>query len=131
MTKLILAIVGMMGILAFGSGKVLACGGSCGAHADHSTPSAHSPDATHDLNGQVAQQLGLTPDQKAAAKAILKAAEEQAKTVTDHAAKHKIFEAAFAKIRTTVLTDAQRAQLAEIKGQRHNHNTSGSATATS
>jgi Spy/CpxP family protein refolding chaperone len=63
----------------------------------------------------VGAKLGLTPDQRVAAKAILKAAHEEAVKAADKAAKVKIFKDAFDKIRTTVLTDAQRQKLADIR----------------
>jgi hypothetical protein len=62
-------------------------------------------------------RLGLTPEQVDAARAILKAAHEEAEKTTDPAAKAKLFEEAFAKIRTTVLTDEQRAKLREIRAK--------------
>jgi len=65
----------------------------------------------------MAEKLGLTADQKEQVKAILKAAHEQAKAATDPEAKKKIMHEAFAKIQTTVLTDAQRTELAKMKEQ--------------
>jgi Spy/CpxP family protein refolding chaperone len=66
----------------------------------------------------MAEKLGLTDDQKAQAKAILKAAHEQAKAATDPEAKKKIMRDAFDKVRTTVLTEDQRTKLAELRKER-------------
>jgi hypothetical protein len=59
----------------------------------------------------MAEKLGLTDKQKADAKAICQAASEEAKKATDPAAKMKIMKDAFEKVKTTVLTDEQRAKL--------------------
>ena len=60
---------------------------------------------------RMGEKLGLTDKQKEDAKAIFKAAREEAKKATDHAAKMKIWKDAFEKVKTTVLDDAQRAKL--------------------
>jgi Spy/CpxP family protein refolding chaperone len=65
----------------------------------------------------MAAKLGLTDDQKAQIKTILKAAHEQAKAAPDAAAKKQIMKDAFEKIKTTVLTDAQRQILADMKAK--------------
>jgi len=56
----------------------------------------------HPLFGRLAEKLGLSDKQKEDAKAILKAA---------HEANRKNLKDAFEKVKTTVLTDAQRAKL--------------------
>ena len=71
----------------------------------------------HARCAKFAEKLGLTDDQKAAAKAIMTQARADAKNATDPAAKKAVFKAAFEKIKTTVLTDAQRDQLAKMKEQ--------------
>ena len=63
------------------------------------------------------QQFGLTDDQIAAAKTILQAAAEAAKQAPDLQAKMQIFKDAMEKIRTTVLTDEQRAKMQQGQGQ--------------
>ena len=64
---------------------------------------------------RLCEKLGLTDKQKEDAKAILKAAHEEAKKATDHAAKMKIWKDAFEKVKTTVLTDEQRAKLKDMR----------------
>jgi Spy/CpxP family protein refolding chaperone len=71
--------------------------------------------SAHARMHRAANFLGLTPDQRAAAKAIFKAAHEAAVKVTDRAAKVKIFADAKEKVRTTVLTDVQRQKLAALR----------------
>lgn len=63
----------------------------------------------------IAEKLGLTADQKAAAKQILITAHEKAKGEQDHKAKLAIYKDAVAKIRADVLTDEQRTKLDELK----------------
>jgi antitoxin component HigA of HigAB toxin-antitoxin module len=65
----------------------------------------------------MAQQFGITDEQIAAARDILKAAAEQAKAAQDFQTKIKIFADALEKIRTTVLTDEQRAKMEEVQKQ--------------
>jgi Spy/CpxP family protein refolding chaperone len=68
------------------------------------------------------EKLDLTAQQKAEVKAILKAAHEKAQNATDPAAKRQIFKDAMKKIIRTVLTDAQREKLKELrKGQNRHH----------
>ena len=69
----------------------------------------------HPLFGRLAEKLGLSDKQKEDAKAILQAAREEAKKVTDRKAKMKIWKDAFEKIKTTVLTDDQRAKLKDMR----------------
>ncbi len=63
----------------------------------------------------IAEKLGLTADQKAAAKQILTTAHEKAKGEQDHKAKLAIYKEAVAKIRAEVLTEEQRTKLDELK----------------
>ena len=63
------------------------------------------------------QQWGLTEEQVAAAKKILQAAAEAAKQAPDLQAKMKIMQDAMEQIRTTVLTDEQRAKMQQGQGQ--------------
>jgi len=56
-------------------------------------------------------RAGLSAEQKEAAKAIMQAAREQAEKATDREAKAKIIRDAIDKVRTTVLTEEQRAKL--------------------
>jgi hypothetical protein len=63
----------------------------------------------------MAQQFGISDDQIAAARDILKAAQEQAKDAPDLASKMKIFMDAFGQIRAKVLTDDQRAQMEQAR----------------
>lgn len=60
-------------------------------------------------------KLSLTDDQKAKAKEIMQQARKDAQVATDKAEKRKIMQAAREKIRDTVLTDAQREQLLEMR----------------
>ena len=108
-------------LMAMGVAAIALAAGSILA-ADSATTPAPAPapekgQATKGHVGQVAEKLGLTDDQKVQVKAILKAAHEQAKAATDPEAKKKIMHEAFAKIKTTVLTDAQRTELAKMKEQ--------------
>jgi Spy/CpxP family protein refolding chaperone len=81
--------------------------------ADATPPAATSrPHARH--AGLLARVLELTDAQKAQVKDILKAAHADAQKATDAAAKKAVWKAAFAKIRTDVLTDAQRAKLVKM-----------------
>ncbi len=65
---------------------------------------------------RIAEEVGLTPEQVEAARAILKAAHEEAeKSGGDREARMAIFRDALEKIRTTVLTDAQRQLLGGLR----------------
>ncbi len=83
----------------------------------------------HGRGVRLGQLLGLTDDQKAQIKTIMTAAREQAKTAADRAAKVKIFRDAFEKVKTTVLTDAQRQKLADLKAQWKANHPAGPAAA--
>ena len=65
--------------------------------------------------GQMADRLGLTPDQREAARAIIKAAHEEAQKAPDREAKANILREAFEKVKTTVLNDEQRQELAQVR----------------
>jgi hypothetical protein len=65
----------------------------------------------------IAQQSGMTEEQIAAAKAIMQAAAEEAKNAPDLQAKLQIFKDAMEKIRTTVLTEEQRAKMQQSEEQ--------------
>jgi Spy/CpxP family protein refolding chaperone len=72
------------------------------------------------MHRMVFRRLDLTADQKAQVKAILQQARTAAQSATDPQAKHQIHQAAFQKIKDTVLTDQQRTKLAQIhQGQMH------------
>ncbi len=60
-------------------------------------------------------RLDLSDEQKAQVKKIMEAANEDAKKVDDREGKRKIIQAAIEKIKNTVLTDEQKARLAEIR----------------
>jgi Spy/CpxP family protein refolding chaperone len=57
------------------------------------------------------QSLNLTADQMTQVKAIMTQARTDAQNATDPQARHQIFQAAFSKIKTTVLTADQVKQL--------------------
>jgi Spy/CpxP family protein refolding chaperone len=61
--------------------------------------------------GETFDRAGLSPEQKEAVKGIMQAAREQAEKAADREAKAKIIRDATEKVRTTVLTDEQRAKL--------------------
>ncbi len=63
------------------------------------------------------RQLDLTADQKAQVKAIMQQARADAQATTDDGAKREIWKSAFGKVRDTVLTDPQRAQLEQMKAR--------------
>jgi transcription initiation factor TFIIIB Brf1 subunit/transcription initiation factor TFIIB len=65
-------------------------------------------DRARERVAEMADRLGLTPEQKEAAKAIMQAAHELAQNASEPAAKVRIFRDAMEKVRTTVLTDDQR-----------------------
>jgi Spy/CpxP family protein refolding chaperone len=67
----------------------------------------------------VFQSLNLSPDQKAQVKAIMDQARTDAQNATDRQAKHQILQAAFEKIKTTVLTADQVKQLEAEKAMHH------------
>lgn len=79
---------------------------------------ASQPAAGHGRMAGVLDKLNLTDDQKAQVKAIMTQAKADAKQATDKAAKKEIHKAAWEKVRTTVLTDAQRKQLEQMKADR-------------
>lgn len=62
-------------------------------------------------------QLNLTADQKAQVKTIFQQARTDAANATDPQAKKDIHKQAWQKVRTEVLTDAQRQQLDQMKAQ--------------
>lgn len=74
-------------------------------------------------------KLNLTDAQKAQVKDILTAARADASKATDPAAKKAIFKAAFDKIKTDVLTDAQRQQLEQMKAKHEAGATAPAASA--
>lgn len=88
--------------------------GQCQKHAPwgHHKGGAHGPDG-------VFQSLNLTPDQKTQVKSIMDRARADAQNATDPQAKHQVFQAAFEKIKTTVLTADQVKQLEAAKAGRH------------
>jgi Spy/CpxP family protein refolding chaperone len=65
------------------------------------------------------KMLNLTADQEAQIKAIVTQARADAKAATDKQAKLAVWKAAREKIRTTVLTDAQRQQIDQWKASHH------------
>lgn len=67
--------------------------------------------------GQAMQALHLTADQKAQAKAIFQQARADAQNAADPQAKQQVRQAAFQKLKDTVLTDAQRQQLAQMRAK--------------
>jgi Spy/CpxP family protein refolding chaperone len=77
------------------------------------------------------KKLGLTDDQKAQIKAIMQQAHKDAQAATDKADKAKIRQAAFEKIKTTVLTADQQKKLTELRAQckEHRKNNAGTTTA--
>ncbi len=75
------------------------------------TATAPSPQARRHA---VLKALDLTADQKAQVKAILQQARTEAQSATDMQARHLIRQAAFQKIRETVLTDQQRTKMAQL-----------------
>lgn len=75
---------------------------------------AHCP---HHRMGKVLKNLNLTADQKAQVKAIFKQARADAAKAPDRQAKKQIHKDAWQKVRTQVLTDAQRQQLDQMKTQ--------------
>jgi Spy/CpxP family protein refolding chaperone len=110
MSKYLMTVVGVAA-MALAAGIILAAetGG-----ATPTTPPAKA-DVARPHGGWWADKLGLTPDQRDQVKAIMTTAREQAASAPDHAAKVKIFKDAFEKVKTTVLTDAQRTKLAELR----------------
>jgi hypothetical protein len=66
---------------------------------------------------QAGGQLGLSDEQKASAQEILSAARQQAQQAATVAEKAKIMREAFAKVRSDVLNDQQRAKADEMKAQ--------------
>lgn len=66
---------------------------------------------------KVLQALNLTPEQKTQVKAIFQQARTDAANTTDVQAKKDIRKQAWLKVRTDVLTDAQRQQLDQMKAQ--------------
>lgn len=69
----------------------------------------------HELGKFMGKKLNLTDQQKAQIKAILQQAHQDAQQAKDVQAKKAIYQAAAQKIKTDVLTDAQRQQLQEIR----------------
>jgi Spy/CpxP family protein refolding chaperone len=69
----------------------------------------------------VFKSLNLTDDQKTQVKAIMQQARTDAQNATDPQAKREIHKAAFQKVKDTVLTDAQRAQLEQMRACRGQH----------
>ncbi len=71
--------------------------------------------------GEMLRQLGLSDEQKAQIKAIMKSARDQNQNVTDPAQRRANFKAAFDKV-NGVLTPAQREKLKQLRAQMpHDH----------
>jgi hypothetical protein len=126
MRKTLLAMIGLVGVMALASGTALAAGDA------NSNGPEHRHHFKHRL-GNIAKDLDLTAQQKAEIKTILKAAHQEVKGAKGFLGKIKIYIAAYDKIKTTVLTDAQRAKFAEMKAKwqakHHNAAPAGKATA--
>jgi Spy/CpxP family protein refolding chaperone len=93
--------------------------------------STSQPAAKSHGDGGPFSKLDQTADQKAQVKAILEQAHKDAQAATDKADKAKIRQAAFEKIKTTVLTADQQKKLTELRAQckeRHKNN-AGTTTA--
>jgi Spy/CpxP family protein refolding chaperone len=73
--------------------------------------------------------LGLTPDQQSQVHAIMQQAKTDAASAADGQAKHDIWKAAKEKINTTVLTQAQRDQLAQMRTECKRHHAPASEPA--
>jgi len=74
--------------------------------------------AGHVAFRQALRRLELTEAQQAKVKAILEQAAADAKKVDDPSAKRKVLQDAMESIRTSVLTDAQRAKLTRARARR-------------
>lgn len=87
-------------------------------------------DRAHRPFAGLGKKLGLTDDQKAQVKAILQQARKDAQAATDKGDKKKIWQAAFEKIKTSVLTADQVKKLEELKAERKEHRADKAATKT-
>ena len=67
------------------------------------------------MRSELAERLGLSPEQREQMRSVLQAARAEAEKATDPAAKRQIYEQAFEKIKTTVLNPEQQKKLAEVR----------------
>ncbi len=97
-------------------GPILAGGMDTPNQAPTSKP-APTACRNHALLERLTADLNLTTDQQTQVQAILDKARADAASAADPQSAHKIWEDAWASIRTGVLTDQQRTQLAQVHPQ--------------